>query len=52
MRKAAKFIPKLQDIALEDKGHWILVEAKEEVTRRISDWLKGLGKPVFTKGKL
>lgn len=50
--KAAKFIPRLQDIALEDRGHWIMVEAKDEVTRHISEWLRGLGESLFTKGKL
>lgn len=37
--KAHKFIPRLQDVALDDKGHWILVEAREEVTEKVIDWL-------------
>ncbi|KXN92348.1 Bifunctional epoxide hydrolase 2 [Leucoagaricus sp. SymC.cos] len=52
IRKASNFVPRLQDIALEDRGHWIMVEAKEEVTSRVSEWLRGLGESLFTKGKL
>ncbi|KAL9713099.1 hypothetical protein Ac2012v2_004340 [Leucoagaricus gongylophorus] len=50
IRNAGKFVPRLQDITLEERGHWIMVEAKDEVTRRISDWLKGLGE--YSKGRL
>jgi len=49
IRKTAKFVPRFQDIALEGRGHWVMVEAKDEVTRHIADWLKSLGSP---KGKL
>lgn len=49
IRKTTKFIPRFQDIALEGRGHWVMVEAKDEVTRHIADWLKSLGSP---KGKL
>lgn len=51
IRRSAKFVPRLQDIALEDKGHWLMVEAKDEVTRHIVNWLKGLGSP-STRAKL
>jgi len=39
---ARKYIKDLQDVALEDKGHWVLVEAKNEVTEKVLSWLKGL----------
>jgi soluble epoxide hydrolase/lipid-phosphate phosphatase len=45
VRKSSKFISRLQDIAIENKGHWVMVEAKDEVTRHIAEWLKGLGYP-------
>jgi len=50
IQNSGKFIPRHQDIALEDRGHWIMVEAKDQVTERISHWLNGLG--VYSKGKL
>ncbi|XP_006456768.1 hypothetical protein AGABI2DRAFT_78715 [Agaricus bisporus var. bisporus H97] len=43
IRKSSKFITRLQDIAIENKGHWIMAEAKYEVTAHIAEWLKGLG---------
>ncbi|KAF9450671.1 epoxide hydrolase [Macrolepiota fuliginosa MF-IS2] len=43
IRKSAKFVPRLQDIALEDRGHWVMVEAKDEVTSHIIKWLKNIG---------
>ncbi|KAF8897771.1 epoxide hydrolase [Infundibulicybe gibba] len=42
MEKAGKFIPRLQQIALQDRGHWIMVEAKEDVTNQVIIWLEGL----------
>ncbi|KDR84029.1 hypothetical protein GALMADRAFT_236620 [Galerina marginata CBS 339.88] len=45
--KSRKFIPRYQDIALEGRGHWLMVEAKDEVTNTIANWLEGLtSKPV------
>lgn len=40
--KSKKFIPRYQDIALEGRGHWLMVEAKQEITENIMKWLKGL----------
>ncbi|KAK0461777.1 Alpha/Beta hydrolase protein [Desarmillaria tabescens] len=40
---ARKFVPRLRDVALEGRGHWIMVEAKDEVTDTISSWLGDLG---------
>jgi len=42
IKKSHKFIPRLQDVALEGKGHWIMVEAKDEVTEIIASWLQRL----------
>ncbi|KAF8204646.1 Alpha/Beta hydrolase protein [Pholiota molesta] len=32
----------IQDVALEGRGHWIMVEAKDEVTDIIGNWLENL----------
>lgn len=37
-----KFIERYQDVALEGRGHWLMIEAKDEVTKTISQWLDGL----------
>ncbi|KAJ3898986.1 hypothetical protein F5879DRAFT_994220 [Lentinula edodes] len=42
IHKAHKFIPRLQDFALEEKGHWILVEARDTITDKIAQWLEDL----------
>jgi len=43
--KAHKFIPKLQDLALEERGHWVLVEpgARDVVGEGVAGWLKAEG---------
>ncbi|KAF8914248.1 Alpha/Beta hydrolase protein [Gymnopilus junonius] len=38
--KSKKFIVRYQDIALEGRGHWLMIEAKDEVTELIANWLK------------
>ncbi|KAF9480679.1 epoxide hydrolase [Pholiota conissans] len=40
--KSRKFISKYQDVALEGRGHWVMVEAKDEVTDIIGNWLESL----------
>lgn len=40
--KSKIFIPRYQDIALEGRGHWLMVEAKDEITDNIMKWLEGL----------
>lgn len=40
--KARKYIPRYQDITLEGRGHWLMVEAKDEITESILKWLEGL----------
>jgi len=42
IQKAHKFIPRLQDYALEERGHWILVEAKEDISEKVGQWLEDL----------
>jgi soluble epoxide hydrolase/lipid-phosphate phosphatase len=40
--KSRKYIPRYQDIALEGRRHWLMVEAKHEITESIIKWLEGL----------
>ena len=40
--KSKKFISSYQDVALEGRGHWIMVDAKDEVTEKIARWLEKL----------
>lgn len=40
--KSRKYISRYQDIALEGRGHWLMVEAKDEITESIVNWLEGL----------
>lgn len=40
--QSRKFISRYQDIALEGRGHWLMVEAKDEITENIMKWLEGL----------
>jgi len=42
MTKSKKFISRYQDVALEGRGHWIMVEAKDEVMEKIAGWLEKL----------
>lgn len=42
IEKSRKFIQRYQDVAIEGKGHWLMVEAREEVTDRIIGWLDTL----------
>jgi soluble epoxide hydrolase/lipid-phosphate phosphatase len=42
MTKSKKFISRYQDVALEGRGHWIMVDAKDEVTEKIAEWLERL----------
>ncbi|KAJ8503365.1 hypothetical protein ONZ45_g10924 [Pleurotus djamor] len=42
IEKAHKFIANLQDVAIEGKGHWLMVEAKETVTEQVLRWLESL----------
>ena len=37
--RAGKFIPRLQNISLNGKGHWVMVEAKDQVTYTVVHWL-------------
>jgi soluble epoxide hydrolase/lipid-phosphate phosphatase len=40
--KSSKFIPRYQGVAFEGRGHWLMVEAKDEITATIINWLEGL----------
>lgn len=40
--KSRKFIPRYQDLAIEGKGHWLMLEAPEVITNQVIQWLEGL----------
>jgi pimeloyl-ACP methyl ester carboxylesterase len=42
-------VKNLSIVALRDKGHWVLVEAKDEVTNEVLRWLGSSGKPKKAK---
>jgi soluble epoxide hydrolase/lipid-phosphate phosphatase len=42
------YIPRYQDIALEGRGCWLMVEAKDEITESIIKWLEEL---TFTRSQ-
>jgi pimeloyl-ACP methyl ester carboxylesterase len=40
--KAKNFIKLYEVVTLEGRGHWLMVEAKDEITDRIANWVDGL----------
>ena len=40
--KSREYIQRYQDIALEGRRHWLMVDAKDEITESILKWLEGL----------
>ncbi|KAI9434442.1 alpha/beta-hydrolase [Lactarius indigo] len=48
LAKMRVLIPKLEEKKLEDVGHWIMVQAKDEVTKGVLDWLAKLGDVVVS----
>ncbi|KAH9055591.1 alpha/beta-hydrolase [Lactarius vividus] len=49
LAKMRVLIPKLEEKELKKDGHWIMVEAKDEVTRDVLDWLARLDVVVSSK---
>lgn len=52
VRNSSKFISQLQDVAFEGRGHWLMVEAKDEITNRVLSWLQDLTRQPICSGKL
>ena len=40
--RAKKWIARLENVALEGRGHWLMVEAKEAVTEKVLRFLEDL----------
>ena len=40
--KAGNFVKLYETVKLEGRGHWLMIEAKDEVTDKIANWLDGL----------
>jgi len=45
LSKMRETIARLEEKELPEEGHWIMVEAKDEVTRAVLDWLKAPSRP-------
>jgi pimeloyl-ACP methyl ester carboxylesterase len=39
IQQSRRWIPQLQDVCLEGKGHWLLVESKEFIAEKVLQWL-------------
>jgi soluble epoxide hydrolase / lipid-phosphate phosphatase len=39
IERSRKWIPQQQDVRLEGKGHWVLIESKEVITEKVLQWL-------------
>ena len=52
IKHAHNFIAKLEDVPIEGKGHWILLEAKDDVTEKVTSWLHSLSIVPVHQGKL
>jgi soluble epoxide hydrolase / lipid-phosphate phosphatase len=37
----SKFVPQVKVVKLEGKSHWVMIEAKEEVSKLVLDFVKG-----------
>jgi pimeloyl-ACP methyl ester carboxylesterase len=51
VKRMPSLIPNLKIVALQNKGHWILLEAKDETTREVLEFLDGLLPPPRTVGE-
>ncbi|KAH8985432.1 alpha/beta-hydrolase [Lactarius hatsudake] len=49
LAKMRVLIPKLEEKELKNEGHWIMVQAKDEVTRGVLDWLGNLKLAMLSK---
>lgn len=54
-----KFVPSIEIVELAGKGHWLMVEAREQVTSKVIEWVETLirkekeqGGKTVTKAKL
>jgi len=42
VENSKKFIPRYQLVAVEGKGHWLMVDSKDVITNRVAEWLECL----------
>jgi len=40
VQRSLRFIPQMQQICLEDKGHWLMIECQDEVTNIVARWIQ------------
>jgi soluble epoxide hydrolase/lipid-phosphate phosphatase len=37
-----KFVPSIEVVELAGKGHWLMVEAREQITSKVIEWVETL----------
>jgi hypothetical protein len=37
-----KFVPLVEVVELAGKGHWLMVEAREEITSKVIEWVEAV----------
>lgn len=37
-----KFVPSVEIVELAGKGHWLMIEAREEITAKVIEWIEAL----------
>ncbi|QRV72984.1 epoxide hydrolase [Ceratobasidium sp. AG-Ba] len=42
VQRMHKFVPSIEIVELAGKGHWLMVEARTEVTTKVSEWVEAL----------
>lgn len=52
VQNAHKFIPRLNTIALEDVGHWVMLEAPGRITSEVLQFLSSLGLSASQKSRM
>ncbi|GAB1519876.1 hypothetical protein RhiTH_002947 [Rhizoctonia solani] len=59
VQRMRKFVPSIEVVELAGKGHWLMVEAREQVTNKVIEWVETLvrqenerGGKAMTKARL
>ncbi|KAG9120052.1 hypothetical protein FRC07_004620, partial [Ceratobasidium sp. 392] len=42
VRRMRKFVPSVEIVELPGKGHWLMVEARTEITAKVGEWVEAL----------
>lgn len=47
IHRVRKNVPGLRDFAFEGVGHWLMVECRQDVADRVTEWLGGITPTIF-----